>query len=86
MMSFARNVHGNATALINSAITITVGVSTPAAPNTEILTMPMPIDTAASVAMTAAPSRPVAIKSDSRITPAPVVPPTTMPQPAAAAA
>ena len=33
----------------------------------------------ASVAITAAPSRPAAINSDSRITPEPEVPPTTTP-------
>ena len=64
----------------------TTGVSTPARPNTDSLTTPMTMDTVASVAITAAPSRPVAISSDNRMTPAPVVPPTRTPQPAAAAA
>src|SRR6516165_11692777 len=62
-MSFAKNVHGKATNPINSAIATTVVVSTPAAPNTTILTIPMPSDTAASVAITAAPSRPAAMRN-----------------------
>jgi len=43
------------------------------------------IEITASVAMTAAPSSPAAINSDSRITPAPEVPPTTTPYPTALA-
>ena len=39
----------------------------------------MAIDSIASVAITAAPCRPAAINSDSRITPAPTVPPTAVP-------
>ena len=54
-------------------------VTTPAMPNTEIFTTPMTIEITASVAITAAPSRPAAINSDSRITPEPEVPPTTTP-------
>ena len=81
-----QKLQGKATSPIRSAITITVVVSTPAVPNTAILTTPMPSDTAASVAITAAPSSPAAISSDSMITPVPVVAPTTMPHPAAAAA
>ncbi len=60
-------------------MTSTVGVITPASPNTDSLTTPMTIETVASVAITAAPSSPVAISSDSRMTPAPVVPPTRSP-------
>ena len=41
------------------------------------LITPMTTETMASVAITAAPSSPVAIRSDSRMTPAPVVPPTS---------
>ena len=41
--------------------------------------MPMTIEIAASVAITAAPCRPAAISSESRMMPAPLVPPTTKP-------
>ena len=54
-------------------------MTTPANPNTEILMMLVTTEITASVAITAAPSRPAAIKSDSRITPEPDVPPTTTP-------
>ena len=62
---------------ISSATTITVGVSTPAKANTAILTMPVAMEIAASVAITAVPSSPAARRSDSRTTPAPLVPPTS---------
>ena len=58
---------------------ITWAVTTPASPNTEILMMLVATEITASVAITAAPSRPDAISSDSRITPEPEVPPTTTP-------
>ena len=51
---------------ISKPISSTVGVNTPASANTDTLMTPMTIDTAASVAITAAPSRPVAIRSDNR--------------------
>jgi len=57
----------------------TTGFSTPANPNTEILMMLVVTEITASVAITAAPSRPTAINSESRITPEPEVPPTTAP-------
>jgi len=43
--------------------------------------MPMPTEITASVAITAAPCSPTAISSDSRMIPAPVVPPASPPQP-----
>ena len=45
----------------------------------EILMTPVTTEITASVAITAAPSSPDAINSDSRITPEPDVPPTTTP-------
>ena len=57
----------------------TCAVTAPASPNTEILITLVTSEITASVAMTAAPSSPAAIKSESRITPAPEVPPTTTP-------
>ncbi len=57
----------------------TCAVTAPARPNTEILIRPVPSEIIASVAITAAPSRPAAIKSESRITPEPDVPPTSTP-------
>ena len=70
---------GSDTAPINSANAITWALTTPASPNTEILMTPVASEITASVAITAAPSRPTAINSDSRITPEPEVPPTTTP-------
>ena len=64
---------------ISSAKAITFGVIAPAKPNTISREMPIAIDSTASVAITAAPCRPAAISSDSRITPAPTVPPTAVP-------
>ena len=64
---------------IRMANASTCAVMTPATPNTEILMMEVATEITASVAITAAPSRPAAINSDSRITPEPEVPPTTTP-------
>ena len=65
---------------------MTVGVSTPAKANTAILMTPVQVEIAESVAITAVPSRPAARSSDSRMTPEPLVPPTSNPQAAAAKA
>src|SRR3954454_18930948 len=55
-------------------------------PNTETLVTPITSEITASVAITAAPSSPRAISSESRMMPPEVVPPTITPQPAAEAA
>ena len=70
---------GSAIPPISNAKASTCAVTTPLNPNTEILMMLTATEIAASVAITVAPSRPAAISSDSRITPAPTVPPTTTP-------
>ena len=77
--ALARNAPGSATTPISNAKASTCAVTTPASPNTEILMMLVASEITASVAITAAPSRPAAISSDSRITPEPEVPPTTTP-------
>ena len=74
---------GIAIAPISSATAISRGPTAPAKPNTATLVMPMPMEMTASVAITAAPCRPAAISIESSMTPAPVVPPATTPQPAA---
>ena len=75
----ARNAPGSATAPINSANAITRASITPEKPNTAIRTPVTTIEMTASVAITAAPCKPAAIRSDNRITPAPTVPPTAAP-------
>jgi hypothetical protein len=75
----ARNAPGNATTPISSAKAIVCGVIAPAKPNTEIRTIPTTIEITASVAITAEPASPAAISTDSRMTPAPTVPPTAAP-------
>ena len=75
----AKKAPGSAAAPIKSAKAISWALTTPAYPNTEILITLVTTETTASVAMTAAPSRPEAISSDNRITPEPEVPPTTTP-------
>ena len=77
--SRARKAPGSDTPPISSAKARTCAVTAPARPNTEILMTLVASETTASVAITAAPSRPTAINSDSRITPEPEVPPTTTP-------
>ena len=77
--ALARNAPGNATIPIRNAKAITCAFIIQDTPNTEIYTIPMTIDMAASVAMTPAPSTPVAINNDNKITPEPAVPPTTTP-------
>jgi hypothetical protein len=64
---------------------MTCGVSTPAKAKTPTFARPVTIDTVASVAITAAPSSPTAIMTDSKIMPDPVVPPIKRPQTAAPA-
>ena len=85
-IALARNAPGNATTPISSATATTLASTAPNRPNTPILTMPMITEIAASVAITAAPSRPTAISIESRMMPAPLVPPTTTPQPTDATA
>ena len=68
-----------AIAPIRRAKASTCAVTTPAIPNTDILMRPVATEITASVAITAAPSSPDAINSDSRITPEPDVPPTSTP-------
>ena len=70
---------GNATTPISSANAIVFAVITPASPNTTSRETPMTIESTASVAITAAPTMPAAIRSDSSMTPAPTVPPTMAP-------
>ena len=77
--ALARNAPGTPMPPIRSAKASTCAVTTPARPNTEILITLVTTEITASVAITAAPSRPAAINSDSRITPEPDVPPTTTP-------
>ena len=77
--ALARNAPGTEIAPIRTAKASTCAVTTPERPNTEILMMRGHTEITASVAITAAPSRPTAISSDSRITPEPEVPPTTTP-------
>jgi hypothetical protein len=71
---------------MSSAIATTVAFTTPASPKVVTFASPMPIEITASVATTAAPSSPAAIKSESRRMPAPTVPPASGPQPNEAAA
>ena len=70
-IALARNAPGNATQPISSATATTLASTAPNTPNTPILTMPIAIEIAASVAITAAPCRPAAISIDSRMIPAP---------------
>jgi hypothetical protein len=71
---------------MRTATAITLAVTTPANPKVANLAMPIPMEITASVATTAAPSRPDAIRSDSRMMPAPTVPPASGPHAKAAAA
>ena len=64
---------------ISSANAMTRASITPEKPNTAMRTVVTTIEITASVATTAAPCKPAAISSDSRITPAPTVPPTAPP-------
>jgi len=77
--ALARNAPGSAIPPIRSAKASTCAVMTPARPNTDILIRLVTTEITASVAITEAPSSPAAIRSDSRITPEPDVPPTTTP-------
>ena len=79
--ALATKAPGNATQPISSAIAITFASMAPASPKVANLVSPMPMETTASVATTAAPSSPAAIRSDSRMMPAPTVPPASGPQP-----
>src|SRR5262249_22070717 len=84
--ALARKAPGSATPPMSSAIAITFALTTPASPKVANLTSPTPMEMTASVATTAAPSRPAAISSESRMMPAPTVPPASGPQPKPAAA
>ena len=71
---------------MSSATAITLAFTAPASPKVANLVSPMPMEMTASVATTAAPSSPADISSESRMMPAPTVPPASGPQPNDAAA
>src|SRR4029078_3601590 len=74
--ALARNAPGIAMAPIRSAKASTCAVTTPARPNTEILMTLVAIEITASGAITAAPSWPHALNSDSRMRQESDAPPT----------
>ncbi len=77
--ALARNAPVKPTIPISRPNATTWAVMTPAYPNTDSRTTPTTIEITASVAITAAPCNPADIRMDSRITPAPTVPPITAP-------